>query len=99
MVVLYFTFRGSSSHRQRLVWQQGKQRGIALEHVLLPCRHLLADRGDRGYFNLVSTHFPVFPLVWERAQGFNVFDPKGNKWIDFTSAIFIANIGHSNPLL
>ncbi len=37
------------------------------------------------------------PLVWERAQGFNVFDPKGNKWIDFTSAIFIANIGHSNP--
>ena len=39
------------------------------------------------------------PLVWERAEGFNVFDMRGNKWIDFTSAIFIANIGHSNPLL
>ncbi len=36
------------------------------------------------------------PLVWEKAQGFNVFDMAGNKWIDFTSAIFIANIGHSN---
>lgn len=36
------------------------------------------------------------PLVWDRAQGFNVFDSMGNKWIDFTSAIFIANIGHSN---
>jgi len=36
------------------------------------------------------------PLVWERAEGFNVFDLRGNKWIDFTSAIFIANIGHSN---
>tara|TARA_B100001964_G_C13982093_1_gene486713 strand:+ start:233 stop:619 length:387 start_codon:yes stop_codon:yes gene_type:complete len=39
------------------------------------------------------------PLVWDRAQGFNVFDPMGNKWIDFSSAIFIANIGHSNPRL
>ena len=37
------------------------------------------------------------PLVWEKAQGFNVFDHAGNQWIDFTSAIFIANIGHSNP--
>jgi 4-aminobutyrate aminotransferase-like enzyme len=37
------------------------------------------------------------PLVWEKAQGFSVFDHAGNKWIDFTSAIFIANIGHSNP--
>ena len=36
------------------------------------------------------------PLVWEKAEGFNVFDIAGNKWIDFTSAIFIANIGHSN---
>ena len=39
------------------------------------------------------------PLVWESAYGFNVFDIKGNKWIDFTSAIFLTNIGHSNPRL
>jgi 4-aminobutyrate aminotransferase / (S)-3-amino-2-methylpropionate transaminase / 5-aminovalerate transaminase len=39
------------------------------------------------------------PLVWEHAQGFNIFDQKGNKWIDFTSTIFVANIGHSNPRL
>ena len=39
------------------------------------------------------------PLVWEHAEGFNVFDPKGNKWIDFTSTIFVANIGHSNSRL
>lgn len=39
------------------------------------------------------------PLVWESAQGFNVYDHKGNKWIDFTSTIFVSNIGHSNPRL
>ncbi len=36
------------------------------------------------------------PLVWERAQDFSVFDHQGNKWIDFTSTIFVANVGHSN---
>ncbi|RTY36002.1 aminotransferase class III-fold pyridoxal phosphate-dependent enzyme [Chlorobium phaeovibrioides] len=37
------------------------------------------------------------PLVWDRAVDFNVFDKAGNKWIDFTSTIFVANVGHSNP--
>lgn len=36
------------------------------------------------------------PIVWEKAKDFNVFDIKGNCWIDFTSAIFLANVGHSN---
>ncbi len=36
------------------------------------------------------------PLVWERAQDFSVFDHQGDKWIDFTSTIFVANVGHSN---
>ena len=37
------------------------------------------------------------PLVWDRAKDFYVFDHAGNKWIDFTSTIFVANVGHSNP--
>lgn len=36
------------------------------------------------------------PLVWEKADDFSVFDIAGNKWIDFTSTIFVANVGHSN---
>jgi 4-aminobutyrate aminotransferase / (S)-3-amino-2-methylpropionate transaminase / 5-aminovalerate transaminase len=39
------------------------------------------------------------PLVWDRATDFSVYDRTGNKWIDFTSTIFVANIGHSNPRL
>lgn len=38
-----------------------------------------------------------FPLVWERALDYSVFDIAGNRWIDFTSTIFVANVGHSNP--
>ncbi len=36
------------------------------------------------------------PIVWDAATDFNIFDPKGNKFIDFTSAIFFSNVGHSN---
>jgi 4-aminobutyrate aminotransferase-like enzyme len=37
------------------------------------------------------------PLVWERAEDSSVYDIAGNRWIDFTSTIFVANVGHSNP--
>lgn len=37
------------------------------------------------------------PLVWDRAEDFSIFDCAGNQWIDFTSTIFVANVGHSNP--
>jgi len=36
------------------------------------------------------------PIIWNRAEGFQVFDPYGNVWIDFTSTIFVANAGHGN---
>ncbi|QNJ13131.1 aminotransferase class-III family protein [Synechococcus sp. A18-46.1] len=36
------------------------------------------------------------PIAWDRALDFNIFDKLGNKWIDFTSTIFVANVGHSN---
>ena len=37
------------------------------------------------------------PIIWDKANDFNVYDKVGNKWIDFTSTIFVANVGHSNP--
>lgn len=37
------------------------------------------------------------PVVWDKAVDYQVFDNSGNCWIDFTSTIFVANVGHSNP--
>ena len=39
------------------------------------------------------------PIAWKKAKGFNVIDIYGNKFIDFTSTIFVANIGHANKNL
>jgi len=36
------------------------------------------------------------PIIWDKAIDYNVFDDLGNKWIDFTSMIFVANVGHGN---
>ena len=35
-------------------------------------------------------------VVWDRAEGFNVYDKYGNKWIDFSSGVLVANAGHAN---
>lgn len=37
------------------------------------------------------------PILWDRAEDFSVYDKWGNRWIDFTSAVLISNVGHSNP--
>ena len=37
-----------------------------------------------------------FPIIWDRAEGFQVHDRWGNTWIDFSSTIFVANVGHGN---
>lgn len=36
------------------------------------------------------------PIIWDRAEDFQVYDSWGNQWIDFTSTIFVANAGHGN---
>jgi 4-aminobutyrate aminotransferase/(S)-3-amino-2-methylpropionate transaminase len=39
------------------------------------------------------------PIVWHKAKDYNVYDNAGNKWIDMTAGIFVANAGHSNTLI
>src|ERR1700722_16881605 len=37
------------------------------------------------------------PVIWHRAEGFQVYDAWGNCWIDWTSGVLIANAGHGRP--
>ncbi|HXJ39664.1 MAG TPA: aminotransferase class III-fold pyridoxal phosphate-dependent enzyme, partial [Bryobacteraceae bacterium] len=34
------------------------------------------------------------PVVWDHAEGFQVHDAWGNKWIDWSSGVLITNAGH-----
>jgi len=34
------------------------------------------------------------PVVWDHADGFQVYDRWGNKWLDFSSGVLVTNVGH-----
>jgi 4-aminobutyrate aminotransferase-like enzyme len=40
---------------------------------------------------------PGWPIFWERAEGVNVWDADGNRFLDFTSAFGVAGLGHTHP--
>ncbi|MHA1793859.1 MAG: class-III pyridoxal-phosphate-dependent aminotransferase [Promethearchaeota archaeon] len=40
-----------------------------------------------------SLHWQA-PIFWDKAEGINVFDKYGNKWLDMSSGIVVTNIGH-----
>ena len=46
-----------------------------------------------------ASMFTHLPIVWSKAKDYSVYDLYGNKYIDFTSTIFVTNIGHSNKRL
>ncbi len=37
------------------------------------------------------------PIVWDRAEGFQVWDRWGNCWIDWSSCVLVSNVGHGHP--
>lgn len=36
-------------------------------------------------------------VIWDRAEGVNVYDSYGNKWLDFSSGVLVINAGHAVP--
>ena len=54
-------------------------------------------KASRELFAKVNLYQP--PIVWERAEGYQVFDCAGNCWIDFTSTAVMTNAGHGHPAI
>jgi 4-aminobutyrate aminotransferase/(S)-3-amino-2-methylpropionate transaminase len=70
-----------------------KHRTIKTE---IPCAGTAEFIKEIEKFESRSMHGQL-PIIWDRAENFNVYDKAGNKWIDFTSTIFVTNTGHANP--
>ncbi len=62
----------------------------------IPCEGTKEILESLDLFESRSMHGQI-PIIWDSAKDFNIYDIRGNKFIDFTSAIFFSNIGHSNP--
>ena len=37
------------------------------------------------------------PVVWDKAEGYQVYDRWGNKWLDWSSGVLVTNAGHNHP--
>ncbi len=58
-----------------------------------PSTKTLLDRLDKCEARAMGYQLPI---VWDNAFDYGVEDLDGNLFIDFTSGIFVANIGHGN---
>ncbi len=39
------------------------------------------------------------PVIWDHAQGAEIWDVDGKHYFDWTSGVLVANVGHAHPLL
>lgn len=53
----------------------------------------ISEKYESGCLNLQA------PIVWDHAQGVQVWDVDGNSFIDWTSGVLVTNVGHSHPKL
>ena len=71
-----------------------------LPHLLTPIpgprSHALAARLRRHESRNVTFLADDFPVFWQRAEGVNVWDADGNRFLDLTSAFGVSGLGHSN---
>ncbi|MBN80109.1 MAG: hypothetical protein CMJ70_08220 [Planctomycetaceae bacterium] len=52
---------------------------------------------NRRLFPRVNCYQP--PIIWERAEDYQVFDAADNCWIDFSSTAVMTNAGHAHPAI
>ncbi|MFQ5415685.1 MAG: aspartate aminotransferase family protein [Myxococcota bacterium] len=62
-----------------------------------PQSRLLAQRLAAVESRNITCLEPAAPIFWERAEGANVWDVDGNRFVDVTAAFAVANAGHGHP--
>ena len=61
-----------------------------------PRSRALAEQLRRHESRNVTFLADDWPVFWKRAEGTNVWDEDGNRFLDLTSAFGVASLGHTN---
>ncbi len=61
-----------------------------------PKSRQLHDRAEK-YMKGYSSQVKLFPVAFESGHGVTLTDVDGNKYIDFSSGIYVTNLGHCHP--
>ncbi len=62
-----------------------------------PGSRALAQRLAQVESRNVTCQLPEPPIFWERAEGANVWDVDGNRFVDLGGGFGVANVGHAQP--
>jgi len=62
-----------------------------------PKSRALAQRLRKVECQNVTCLEPTAPIFWERAQGSNVWDVDGNRYVDLGAAFGVSAVGHAHP--
>ncbi|MFQ5678600.1 MAG: aspartate aminotransferase family protein [Gemmatimonadota bacterium] len=62
-----------------------------------PASRKLAERLSRVESRNVTFLSERFPVFWERAEGSQVWDADGNRYVDLTAGFGVAAVGHAHP--
>ncbi len=49
------------------------------------------------YFKGLSSQIKLFPVAFESGEGCVLVDVDGNRYIDFSSGIYVTTLGHCHP--
>ena len=64
-----------------------------------PRSRALAEKLRRYESRNVTFTAENWPVFWSRAEGVNVWDEDGNRFLDLTSAFGVSGLGHTAPVL
>lgn len=84
------------------LWEPEETERIETQHrrivTSLPTPDSTAELAEAAkLFPRVNCYQP--PVIWDRAEGYQIFDAPGNCWIDFTSTAVMTNTGHGHPAI
>jgi 4-aminobutyrate aminotransferase/diaminobutyrate-pyruvate transaminase/4-aminobutyrate aminotransferase/(S)-3-amino-2-methylpropionate transaminase len=86
-----------------MISQEPKARQVP--RVSTPYRHIVTDipvPDSIPVLKRLLDHEPRSmggqpPVIWDRAEGIQVYDRWGNMWLDWSSGVLVTNAGHCHP--
>ncbi|MEN8228281.1 MAG: aspartate aminotransferase family protein [Bacteroidota bacterium] len=77
-----------------------KENAVGIPHLITetpgPKSKKMHDNTCR-YFRGLSSQVKLFPVAFEEGFGITLTDVDGNKYLDFSSGIYVTSLGHSHP--
>jgi len=60
-------------------------------------RSIEMHKNTTRYFRGLSSQVKLFPVCFEEGSGITLTDVDGNKYLDFSSGIYVTSLGHCHP--